>query len=99
MMYGSGPMMHGGGQIMRGYGHGFMAYGQNGWLGWLPLALHFFFFVAIIVLAVIFMKRHASKVRAYQKLNDPALLILRERYAQGEIETEEYVRRKIDLTM
>lgn len=98
MMHGSGFMMHGSGRMMRGFDHGFMAYGQNGWMGWLPLAFHLFFLVAIIVLTVIFMRRHASKVKTYRKLNNPALLILRERYAQGEIETEEFLQRKNDLT-
>ncbi|KJR47984.1 hypothetical protein UF75_1658 [Desulfosporosinus sp. I2] len=90
-------MIRGSGQVMRGFDHGFMVYGQNGWMGWLPIGFHLFFCVAIIVLAVIFMRRHASKVRAYRKLNDPALLILRERYAHGELETEEFIRRKNDL--
>ncbi|MFZ3130098.1 MAG: SHOCT domain-containing protein [Desulfosporosinus sp.] len=91
MMYGSGP-------VMRGFGHGFMANGQNWWMGWLPLACHLIFWIAIIVLAVILIRRHGSKVRMLQKQNDPALLILRERYAQGEIDTEEFNRRKQDLS-
>jgi putative membrane protein len=99
MMYGGGSSIHGGGHVVRGFGHGFMAYGQSGWMGWLPLALHVLFFVAIIMFGVILLRRHAKNVRAYRKLNDPALLILRERYALGEIETEEFVRRKNDLTI
>jgi len=98
MMHNSGSMMYGGGQAMRGFDHGFMSYGYNGWMGFLPLAFHLLFIVAIIVLAVILMRRHASKMRIYRKVNDPALLMLRERYALGEIETEEFVRRRNDLT-
>jgi len=63
-----------------------------------PLAFHLFFLIVIIVLAVIFLRRHASKVNQNQKLNDPALLILRERYAQGQIDTEEYNSRKMNLS-
>jgi len=83
---------------MRGFGHGFMANGQNGWMGLLPLACHLIFLIGIIVLVVILLRRHGSKVRTMQKQNDPALLILRERYALGEIDTEEFNRRKQDLS-
>jgi len=83
---------------MRGFGHNFMINGQNGWMGWLPLAAHLIFWIVIVVLAVVLWRRHGSKVRIMQKQNDPALLILRERYALGEIETEEFNRRKQDLS-
>lgn len=90
-----------GGNGMRGFsygfGHGYMN-GNGGWMGFLPLALHLIFFIVIILLAVILLRRHSSKVRMFQKQNDPALKILRERYAQGEINTEEYNQRKHDLT-
>ena len=91
-------MMHGSGHVVRGFGHGFMANGQNGWMGLLPLACHLIFWIVIIVLAVILLRCHRSKVRMMQKQNDPALLILRERYALGEIETEEFNQRKQDLS-
>jgi len=98
MMHGSGNVMRGGGTMMQGFGPGFMANGHTGWLGFLPLACHLIFMVIIIVSAVICLKRHGKKVRAMQKLNDPALLILRERYALGEIDTEDFERRKQDLS-
>jgi len=91
-------MMHGRGLVVRGFGHGFMANGQNGWMGLLPLACQLIFLIGIIVLAVILLRRHGSKVRMVRKQNDPALLILRERYALGEIETEEFNQRKQDLS-
>lgn len=97
MLHGSGNVIRGGGNIMHGFGPGFMANGYTGWLGWLPLACHLSFMIIILVLAVVLWKRHGAKVRAIQKQNDPALLILRERYAQGEIDTEEFDRRKQDL--
>lgn len=92
-------MMHGGGSAMRGFGHGFSVIGQNGWMGFIPLVCHLIFLVIIIVLAVVFLRRHGAKVRSIQKQNDPALLILRERYALGEIDTEEFERRKQDLSL
>lgn len=91
MMYRSGP-------VMREFGHNFMANGQNGWMGFLPLAVHLIFWIGIIILAVILLRRYGSKVRMMQKQNDPALLILRERYALGEIDTEEFNRKKQDLS-
>ena len=91
-------MIHGSGPLMRGYGHGFIANGQNGWMGLILLAAHLIFWIVIVVLAVILLRRHRSKVRMMQKQNDPALLILRERYALGEIETEEFNQRKQDLS-
>jgi putative membrane protein len=98
MMYGSGNLVRGGGNAMRGFNSGFMAYGHNGWLGLIPFACHLIFLIIIIVLVVLIMKRHGKKVREIQKQNDPALLVLRERYARGEIDAEEYNRRKQDLT-
>ena len=97
-------MMHGGGNVMRGFGQGYMPYGQgymlngHGWMGFLPLAAHLIFFIVVLVLAVIFMRRHGAKIRTSQTQNDPALKILRERYAQGEIDTEEFNQRKHDLS-
>ena len=91
-------MMHGNGFAMRGYGHGFMANGQYGWMGWLPVVCHLIFWIGIIVIAVILLRRHGSKVRMMQKQNDPALLILRERYALGEIDTQDFNQRKEDLS-
>lgn len=92
-------MMHGSGPVMRGFDHGFMMNGYYGWMGLFPLAFHLLFLIVIIVFAVIFLHRHASKVKQNQKLNNPALLILRERYAQGQIDTEEYNSRKKDLAI
>ena len=98
MMHGSGNVIRGGGNAMRGVAPGLMAYGHTGWLGWLPFVCHLIFMIIIIVIAVVCLKRHGKKVRAMQKQNDPALLVLRQRYAQGEIDSEEFNRRKQDLS-
>lgn len=88
--YGFGP---------RGFGHGFTAIGHAGWMSFIPLAVHLVFWVLIIIMALIFFRRHSAKLSKMHKENDPALRILRERYALGEIETEEFERRKQDLTI
>ena len=99
MMHGSGNLVRGGGHMIYGFGPGFMANGSSGWLGWLPLACHLIFMLIVIVLAIVIWKRHAKKVLAIHKQNDPALLVLRERYAQGEIDSEEFKRRREDLAI
>ena len=91
-------MTRGNGPMIGGYGHGLMANGQNGWMGLLPVVCHLIFFIIIVVIALILLRRHGSKVRMLQKQNDPALLILRERYALGEIDTDDYNARKQDLS-
>ncbi|WP_407310186.1 SHOCT domain-containing protein [Desulfosporosinus sp. SB140] len=90
-------MMHGGGNIMRGYGQGMVFNAHSGWLAFIPLAAHLIFLIVLILLGVIFLRRHGARVRLYRKQNDPALKILRERYALGEIDTEEFQRRNQDL--
>ena len=90
--------MHRSGPVMRGFGHSFMANGQNGWMGLIPLACNLIFLIGIIVLAVILLRRYGLKVRTIQIQNDPALLFLRERYALGEIDTEEFNSRMQDLS-
>ncbi|HZK53958.1 MAG TPA: SHOCT domain-containing protein [Desulfosporosinus sp.] len=91
-------MIHGNEPMIRGYGHGLMANGQYGWMGLLPVMCHLIFFIIIVVIAVILLRRHGSKVRMMEKQNDPALLILRERYALGEIDSDDYNTRKQDLS-
>lgn len=99
MMYGNGSLIRGGGKFVHGFGPNFMLNGSNQWFALIPLACHLIFWIVIILLAVIFWKRHNKKMQEIRKQNDPAMLILRERYAQGEIDTEEYNRRKQDLVL
>lgn len=97
MMYGGNGMSGFGHSFGFGHGYGYMN-GYAGWMGLLSPALHLVFFIVIILLAIILLRRHGSKVRMFKKQNDPALKILGERYAQGEIDTEEYNQRKHVLT-
>ena len=90
-------MWRNGGFGMRGYGQGVYGFRQNGLLGFLPLAVHLIFFIFIVGLIIFLLRRHSVKVQKFNKKNDPALKILRERYALGEIDTDEFDRRKQDL--
>lgn len=88
---------------------GHYGYGMNGWFGgyWLlaPLA-----FVIVVVAVVYFLVRDGDGSRAGGPRRrddagqggvpreDSALRVLRERYARGEIDQEEFERRKHDLS-
>jgi len=58
----------------------------------------FLFFVPVII-GVFFIVRHniKSNTKDDSQPNDNALSILHERYARGEIDEEEYNRKKIEL--
>lgn len=92
-------MMHGG-NFMRGYGFGHgMVFNSptNWWFGLIPMVAHLIIFIVIIGFALILFRRHGRHMQLLRKQNDPALKILRERYALGEIDTEEFQRRNRDL--
>jgi putative membrane protein len=91
-------MMYGGFQSFgQGPGREFLMYGHLGWLEFLPFIFNIIFYIILITLAVIFLRKYGAKVREQQKFNDPALRVLRERYAHGEIDSEEFQRRRHDL--
>ena len=74
---------------------------MTGW-AWISMLV----FWALIVLGIVFLWRNLSSGKAPRGRNEPealqdrsdrALEILRERYAKGEIDDEEFQRRKRDL--
>lgn len=91
--------------MMGGWGYGpgmggYYAAGGNGywWAGILGMAMQLIFWVAIIAFGVYLFRRYGSRVGVNTSRNgSSALDILRERYARGEIERDEYERRKDDL--
>jgi len=88
-------MMRWGNSMMGGYGYGF---GAHPWFGIGCMALQALFFIVIIVILYKMFRSKKSNVQKETKYeNDNALTILRERYAKGEIDTEEFNRRKNDL--
>jgi len=73
-----------------------MAYGHDGgvffggefmWLFWL----------LIIIVLVIAIKFFADNTTSKKAINESAMYILKQRYARGEIEDDEFARRKKEL--
>ncbi|HVJ47696.1 SHOCT domain-containing protein [Desulfitobacterium sp.] len=88
------------GNMMGGYGQGY--YGNYGtgnywWMGLIGMALQVIFWIAVIVIVWRLVSRHSSKSSVGYSNSDNALNILNERFAKGEIDTEEYTRRKESL--
>jgi len=86
---------------MMGFGYGMGGWGGFGWLGSL-------LFLALIVLGIVYLWRALDGGRSHRVQHDAAkgnplagedsaLRILRERYARGEIDKEEFDRRKEGL--
>lgn len=102
-------MMSGWGNMWNyGYGNGWGGNGGYWWVGLIGLALQLLFWIAIIVIAVKLFHSYEMRTSrgaghnqhnaaAFPQQGDRSLDILRERYARGEIDTEEYQRRKNDL--
>jgi len=79
MMYGWGNMMG------RGYGSGFGLFGML--FGWVFTIL---FFGLIVWGIVVFVRWMSEQTRHTAKKEDSAIVILKERYAKGEIDKKEF---------
>lgn len=83
-----------------GFGSGFNGYAGNGsywWMGLVGMAIQLIFWIIIISLGVFLFRRYAPRPVSGSHSSDNALGQLQERYARGEIDSEEYKRRKADL--
>ncbi|MPM37587.1 hypothetical protein SDC9_84205 [bioreactor metagenome] len=68
------------------------------WVGLLSMVLYLLFWAVVIVFAVkLFKKYFADREIPPKTKEDSALRILRERYARGEIDAEEFKQKKSDL--
>lgn len=92
-------MMRYGNSMMGDYGYGL---GGHPGFGLVCMALQAVFWIVVIVF--LFKMYHSKKSKALKESkdstsNDSALAILRDRYAKGEIDTEEFNQRKNDLQL
>ncbi len=65
--------------------------------GWLPGLLFGVFWVVVIVAAILLLRREVPNIR-WPSGTSPALRLLEERYARGEISREEFLERRAVLT-
>ncbi|MHB1652566.1 MAG: SHOCT domain-containing protein [Desulfitobacteriaceae bacterium] len=92
-------MMRGWGNMMGGWGYG-PSVGNGGfwWMGLMGMAIQLIFWVAIIALGIYLFKRMGhSRMTVGSSGRNNALDILKERYARGEIDADDYQHRKQDL--
>ncbi|WP_088225536.1 SHOCT domain-containing protein [Desulfosporosinus sp. FKB] len=67
-------------------------------LGFLSIAIHFVLWIVLIMIVVRLFRSHKDRHHGVTRPNDYALEILRERFAKGEIDVEEFNRKKEDLS-
>ena len=80
-----------------GYSNGFWGNGNYWWMGLLGMAIQLLFWIALIVIGVKLFRSYSSRTPVGHHSKDNSLDILRERYARGAIDADEYNRRKHDL--
>jgi len=80
--------------MMNGWG-GYGAYGGGyWWMGLIGMAVQMIFWIGLFVLGVYLFRRIGKHAPIETGDRGGALDILRERYARGEIDTEEFNRRR-----
>jgi putative membrane protein len=75
----------------------FLGGGNYWWLGMASMLLYLLFWAVVIVFAAKLFKKYYPGTERPKTREDTALSILRERYARGEIDAEEFKQKKSDL--
>lgn len=86
-------MMHG----WYGPGNSWMMGGNYWWMGLIGMVIQLLFWIGIIYLAVRLLRTYLPRNNTPAKIEDNALSIVRERYARGEIDSEQYNKLKQEL--
>lgn len=71
--------------------------GESFWLGLVSMAMYLLFWGVVIIIAAKMFKKYFVRMGYPKSREDNAMSILRERYAKGEIDAEEFKRKKADL--
>lgn len=79
------------------YGNGWNNMGSWGWVGMLMMLLFWFGFVALIIWALSGWRSSSGPMTPAGPSSDLAATILRERFARGEISSEEFDRARQTL--
>lgn len=79
------------------YGNGWGYMGSWGWVGMLMMLLFWFGFVALIIWAVSGWRAPIVPAAPAGPTSDPAMTVLRERFARGEISPDEFDRARQTL--
>jgi putative membrane protein len=67
------------------------------WLGLASMMIYILFWAVVVLFAVNLIKKYIIRPDSSKVQEDTAMSILRERYARGEIEAEEFKQKKADL--
>ena len=79
------------------HGNGWDHMGSWGWAGMLMMLLFWFGFVALIIWALSGWRFSSGPTTPAGSASDPAMTILRERFARGELSPEEFDRARQTL--
>jgi putative membrane protein len=75
----------------------FLQEGNFWWLGLASMAMYLLFWAIVIIIAVKIIKKYFINADRPKAKEDTAMIFLRERYAKGEINAEEFKQMKADL--
>ncbi|SCP97436.1 SHOCT domain-containing protein [Anaerobium acetethylicum] len=71
---------------------------KNWWIGLVSMVMYLLFWAAAMVMAVRIAKKYVPMPEESGEGRDPAMSIIRERYARGEIDTKEFRQKKAKLS-
>lgn len=80
-----------------GNGYGYMMAGNYWWMGIIMMVVQLLFWAVVIYLVYRLIKHYSTKSFKQSEIKDTAMDILRERYAKGEIDSEEFSLRRNEL--
>ncbi len=71
--------------------------GYSWWPGLVSMVMYLLFWSIVVVIAIKLVNRYLITTKDSDNRQDAAMQILRERYAKGEIDAEEFRHKKADL--